>query len=172
MKKLIEIINTIVPFINSYPPWVKVLFVVWLCSVAILSVIVLTILIFAYPKPSTRVALQPREKICMITIDNPGEVTDKNIIVKINFTPSNSISSVNYNRETVILLRGGKSGSGFADFKIKELSPTQQEDIKIFLVNEIKENPSIEAWSEGKKHIRKIPIITLKFGPEENYPGD
>lgn len=45
MKRLIELLTTIIPFLNPYPFWVKLIIAIWIIGLAAIIVI----LIFAYP---------------------------------------------------------------------------------------------------------------------------
>lgn len=48
MRKLIEALSVVIPFLNPYPFWVKALISVWI----LLSAAILLALLFTYPKPS------------------------------------------------------------------------------------------------------------------------
>jgi len=98
-------------------------------------------------------------------IMNSGKGMDKKI--NVNFllkSPSSIISVTTRNPERVKLV--GKSATG-ATFILEELYPGEWQVIEIEATGN--GDCSVKAWSEKSKKIKKIGIVSIKFGPEESY---
>lgn len=105
-------------------------------------------------------------KLYTIVAHNRGDGIDRNIKIKVDFTP-NLIKSVKINhKERVSLIEGGESGS-FAVLKINELLPDERQDIELLIGG--KDIKSVEAWSENLQNIKKVFILDLVIEPDRDF---